>query len=313
MTDDARATAVTTPFYLTGGTMPADAPSYIERKADTDLLDCLLRGEYCYLLNARQIGKSSLMIRTANRLREEGCTVAVLDLTAVGQGLDSEQWYFGLLDMLGQQLGLEDELEDYWDDHPKLGPFQRWMAAIRHVVLPSAESRVISDEKGKGQSLAHSPRPSADDKATGDPNADLDLHSSLDSRHPSLVVFIDEIDAVRSLPFSTDEFFAGIRACYNARTEQPELERLTFCLLGTATPADLIADTRMSPFNIGRRIELADFTEEEAAPLATGLGDSETEGQQLLKRVLHWTNGHPYLTQRLCRAVADLTPTPHKR
>jgi len=25
----------------------------------------------------------------------------------------------------------------------------------------------------------------------------------------------------------------------------------------------------------------------------------------LLKRILHWSGGHPYLTQRLCQAVAD--------
>ena len=33
-----------------------------------------------------------------------------------------------------------------------------------------------------------------------------------------VVIFVDEIDAVRSLPFSTDEFFAGIREFYNRRT-----------------------------------------------------------------------------------------------
>ena len=33
--------------------------------------------------------------------------------------------------------------------------------------------------------------------------------------------------------------FAGIRQCYNQRTQDPEYERLTFCLLGVATPADL--------------------------------------------------------------------------
>ena len=45
-----------------------------------------------------------------------------------------------------------------------------------------------------------------------------------------VVIFVDEIDAVRSLPFSTDEFFAGIRECFNRRTSDPEIERLTFCL-----------------------------------------------------------------------------------
>ena len=73
----------------------------------------------------------------------------------------------------------------------------------------------------------------------------------------------------------------------------PELSRLSFCLLGTATPADLIQDTKTSPFNIGKRIELADFTEGEAAVLADGLGP---DGGRLLRRILWWTGGHPYLT-----------------
>ena len=119
---------------------------------------------------------------------------------------------------------------------------------------------------------------------------------------------MDEIDAVRSLPFSTDEFFAGIREFYNRRTEDEELERLTFCLLGVASPSDLIRDTRTTPFNIGQRIELRDFTEAEAAPLAQGLRRGEREGAELLKRALYWTGGHPYLTQRLCQAVADADP-----
>ena len=119
-----------------------------------------------------------------------------------------------------------------------------------------------------------------------------------------VVLFVDEIDAVHSLPFSTDEFFAAIRECYNRRTEDAELSRLTFCLLGVATPSDLIRDARTTPFNIGRRIELADFGAAEAAPLARGLGRDERMADRLLKRVLYWTGGHPYLTQRLCLTVA---------
>ena len=100
-------------------------------------------------------------------------------------------------------------------------------------------------------------------------------------RYPGrVVVFIDEIDAVRSLPFSTDEFFAAIRECYNRRTEDPELERLTFCLLGVAAPSDLIRDTRTTPFNIGQRIELHDFTEAEARVLALGSAGASRKGQR---------------------------------
>ena len=122
---------------------------------------------------------------------------------------------------------------------------------------------------------------------------------------------MDEIDAVRSLPFPADEFFAAIRECHNRRVKEPLFRELTFCLLGVATPADLVTDTRMSPFNIGRRIVLSDFTPREAAPLAEGFSHdpsdpkSKIQNARLLERILYWTNGHPYMTQRLCRATAE--------
>src|SRR5262249_25336164 len=69
--------------------------------------------------------------------------------------------------------------------------------------------------------------------------------------------------------------------------------------------SDLIRDTRMTPFNIGQRIELNDFTTEEAAPLSRELHAEPLQAAKLLRRVLRWTNGHPYLTQRLCEALAQ--------
>ena len=248
-------------FYVTGGTLRHDALSYVERRADRDLFQGLLQGEFCYVLTSRQMGKSSLMVRAVKRLRAEGVAVAVLDLTAIGQNLTLEQWYEGLIARLGQQLDLEDELIDFREAHPEWGPLQRWITAIEQVVLRRLAGQVV--------------------------------------------IFVDEIDIVRSLPFSTDEFFAAIREFYNRRSREPDFSRLAFGLLGVATPTDLIRDTRMTPFNIGRRIELNDFTALEATPLARGLSGDEKLAQELLERVLHWTGGHPYLTQRLCRALAE--------
>ena len=125
------ATITPTSFYVIGGTLQRNAPSYVPRQADEDLYNGLTEGKFCYVLTSRQMGKSSLMVRTAARLREEGAAVAVLDLTAIGQNLTAEQWYDGLLSRIGQQLDLEDELEDFWLDHERLGAMQRWMRAIR--------------------------------------------------------------------------------------------------------------------------------------------------------------------------------------
>src|SRR5207244_1900912 len=88
--------ATETSFYVTGGTLRLDAPCYVERRADRELHEALVRGDFCYVLTSRQMGKSSLMVHTAARLRAEGVQVAILDLTAIGQNLSAEQWYGGL-------------------------------------------------------------------------------------------------------------------------------------------------------------------------------------------------------------------------
>src|SRR5258708_19061446 len=93
-------------FYVVVGTLPQDAPSYIARRADADLFEGLRRGEFCYVLDTRQMGKSSLKVRTAARLREEGFAVVDLDLTRIGQPHTPEPSYYGLLLDLGDQLDL---------------------------------------------------------------------------------------------------------------------------------------------------------------------------------------------------------------
>ena len=249
------------PFYVVGGTMTPDSPSYIDRRADRELYAATLAGEFCYVLAARQMGKSSLMARTVVRLREAGNQTAVVDLTQIGgakSGMTAERWYHGIAHAMLRQLMPAVDARAWWSARGQLHALQRLTDLFRDIAQAATVRRIV--------------------------------------------VFVDEIDGTLDLPFS-DEFFAAIRACYNARAVEPVLDRLTFVLLGVSTPQQLVQDQRQTPFNIGRGIELTDFTFDEALPLARGFDAEPFRAKDLLRRVHHWTDGQPYLTQSLCRTV----------
>ena len=118
-----------------------------------------------------------------------------------------------------------------------------------------------------------------------------------------LVIFIDELDSFLGLDFPVNDLFALIRFCYNQRSVNPEYRRLVFALFGVATPSDLISDRARTPFNIGKPIELKGFQLHEAQPLLYGLTDRVSNPQVILKEVLSWTGGQPFLTQKICSFI----------
>ncbi|WKT82754.1 MULTISPECIES: AAA-like domain-containing protein [unclassified Thermosynechococcus] len=248
--------------YQVGGSLPTTSAVYVRRQADADLLAALTAGEFCYILNSRQMGKSSLRVQVTQQLMTMGYRCAALDITKIGsQNIQPEQWYASFVGALIQGFQLTDvvSLRSWWRDRQLVSPIQRLSDFVETVLL------------------AHTREP--------------------------LVIFIDEIDSLLSLPFSTDDFFAWIRACYNQRADYPEYQRLTFALFGVATPDQLIQDKQRTPFNIGCAIDLQGFTLAEATPLLKGIAHLSDNPDQLLAEILNWTGGQPFLTQKLCRLL----------
>ncbi|PZD71246.1 hypothetical protein C1752_07255 [Acaryochloris thomasi RCC1774] len=249
--------------YQIGGSLTANAPSYIARQADEDLYEALRQNSFCYVLNARQMGKSSLLVNTRHRLQQQGYRCAVIDMTNLGsENISPLQWYKGIIKDLCRSFKLRKvfDFQSWWQEEADISLLQRFSRFIGDVLLPQFPDQ-------------------------------------------NLVIFIDEIDSILSLPFSVDDFFALIRFCYNQRAIDPSYERINFAIFGVATPSDLICDRNRTPFNIGTSIHLSGFTLEQSQTLAQTLPLYKGSNSEILKAVLHWTNGQPFLTQKLCQLV----------
>jgi WD40 repeat protein len=252
--------------YQVGGSLSLSNPTYIERKADRELYEALKQGDFCYVLNSRQMGKSSLLVRTRHRLQAEGFQCTTLDMTRIGsENIEPLQWYKGIVTELWQGFGLfgKFNVKNWWRDENEISLLQRLSKFIEEILL-----------------------------------------EKLPDRH--LVILIDEIDSILTLPFSIDDFFALIRFCYNQRAIQPEYKRITFAIFGVATPSDLIRDRHRTPFNIGRAIELRGFDLSEVDPLIQGFEGRVKNPRELIQEILKWTGGQPFLTQKLCKLLLQL-------
>lgn len=108
---------------------------------------------------------------------------------------------------------------------------------------------------------------------------------------------MDDVDRLFGLPFAQD-FFSILRSWHGRRSFSltDPWRRLTLIVV-CATEAHLyIADLNRSPFNVGERIDVGDFSPEQVADLNARCGAVLTA--QDLGRLRQQVDGHPYLVRR---------------
>ncbi len=114
------------------------------------------------------------------------------------------------------------------------------------------------------------------------------------------------LDEVGSVPEEfTDAFFGNVRYVFSNRQVKPEFARMSFVLCGTFSPRDLIKNQANSPFNVSKTLRMTDLTRDGVRKLVTllerlGIATAEDVPDEIYR----WTEGQPYLTQRLCSVLA---------
>ncbi|MDR3047514.1 MAG: AAA-like domain-containing protein, partial [Bacteroidales bacterium] len=117
-----------------------------------------------------------------------------------------------------------------------------------------------------------------------------------------LVIILDEIDALTKKTYS-DQIFAQIRSIYFSRANYKEDNRLTYILSGVIEPNEIIKDPKISPFNIGEKIFLNDFSKNE---FENFIAKSQLDlSEEVRQRIFYWTDGNPRMTWDVCSEIED--------
>lgn len=233
---------------------------YVDREADRQLEGVIDEmGRPAYILVARQMGKTNLLLRMKRQREANGDLALYMDLST---HFDTAKDLFrAIVDKLVEALG-----------------------------EPECAKKIASD------------------RAAGDidANAEFDRHLRLllaDADQERVIIILDEIDSLVGHAYS-DRILSQIRSMYFARANYPIYDKLTYVLSGVAEPTDLIKDRNVSPFNIGEKIYLNDFTLAEVSLLLTKAGLKFRP--EIIEAVYHWASGNPRMTWDICSALEDV-------
>jgi hypothetical protein len=251
--------------YQVGGALPQDVSSYVTRDSDRQLLEALKAGEFCYVLNSRQMGKSSLMIRTLAQLKESGWKGIILDFSAKDTQSDQpDSWYFGIINELNKGFHLLEPKDclKWFKERDIVSPVERLGEFIETVLLPGIIEPIVIfvDEIDSTLGL-----PFTDD-------------------------FFALIRACYNRRAEKPDYKRLTFALLGVAAPSDLIKNKSVTPFNIGTPIDL------NPFPTDLENDNSFKTME---PLLAG----GIEDKKILQEILDWTGGQPFLTQKLCDLI----------
>ena len=221
----------------------------MRREADGRIEERLRgRGSTILLRGARQVGKSSLLVRAAATAETTGRRVSRIDF----QLMDNEQRQSlktllrHLAFSMAADLKIDAEPDQYWDD--RRGSKASMTRFVEQAVLKPAVSPVV--------------------------------------------LCLDEVDSAFGTAYCND-FFAMLRVWHNERATSGVWNRLHLIITHSTDPALWIGDLNQSPFNVGERHSLTDFTLDQVQDLCNRYR-VRIDVEELMKLL----GGHPFLIRK---------------
>lgn len=190
---------------------------------------------------------------------------ALLDLSVINPKITSQKFYSEIITQLGLKFSLDYDRQHYLEELNKMGESQHTLGLTLFI--------------------------------------EQELFPKISTKN--IVIFIDEIDALKDVVFPVKDFILFIRSCSQLKGVQDGYDRLTFCLSGVTTVNQLINTTNQNrtPFNIGNAIELSPFDkndENTRQALMQGLINANIPNyEKIYNEVFSWTGGQPFLTQKI--------------
>ncbi|MEI7985034.1 MAG: AAA-like domain-containing protein [Armatimonadota bacterium] len=138
------------------------------------------------------------------------------------------------------------------------------------------------------------------------PNLNLEnaLKRVIEATPGHITWVMDEVDRIFDREY-TDDFFGLVRSWHNRTALEPNGPFARFSVvIAYATEAHLfIKDINQSPFNIGRKVAVRDFSSTEVSKLAGRYGIDLSAEQT--KQLFQLTSGHPFLTRRALDLIVN--------